>query len=86
MPTSPDGSSSAGAARPSSPPVSPPGSRATRIDPAWAKASVTMEKPMPVTRRLTDPRTSASTIPKPTPSSADTANGRPASSRNVLVA
>ncbi len=86
MPTREAGREPASTARPSSPPVKPPGSRATTIEPAWANASVTIEKPMPVTRRLTEPSSTASTTPKTSPSTADRPNGRPACCIMVLVA
>ena len=47
---------------PSSPPVRPSGLRPTITEPAWANASVTMAKGMPLTRRLMLPTTWASTI------------------------
>ena len=74
-PTKKSGRASTSRTIPSSPPVRPAGFVWTITVPAWAKASVTIAKAIPATRRLTAPNTSG-TATATTASSASVA-GRP---------
>ena len=62
-PTKKSGSGSKSSPSPSSPPVSLSGFFETRIAPAWANASVTIAKAIPVTRRLIAPTTRGTSSP-----------------------